>query len=116
MSNEAGLTDRERAILARLAEKAAADDPVLASRLRGGGRLDRLRLPEVPAFVQHWACGVLCAVVGMAVVVVGISTSVVLGVVGLLFTILGVVLAITAWNRELKLRRDAAAGSSDHLD
>jgi hypothetical protein len=107
MSNEAGLTDRERAILAGLAEKAAADDPMLADRLRGGGRLDRLRLPEVPAFVHHWACGVVCAVVGLAVVILGLSTSIVLGIVGLLFTSFGVVLAVTALGREMVARRES---------
>jgi hypothetical protein len=115
MSNEAGLTDRERAILAGLAEKAAADDPVLASRLRGGGPLDRLRLPEVPAFVHHWGCGVLCAVIGLIVVVLGVSTSIVLGVVGLLFTVFGVILAITAWGRELKVRRQEQSDTSTPL-
>jgi hypothetical protein len=112
MSNEAGLTDRERAILAGLAEKAAADDPVLASRLRGGGPLDRLRLPEVPAFVHHWACGVVCSIIGLVVVLVGLSMSFVLGVFGLLFMIFGVILAITAWGRELKIRREGQAEAS----
>ncbi len=106
MSNEAGLTDKERAILAGLAEKAAADDPVLASTLRGGGRLDRLKLPEVPSFVHHWAAGVVCAVVGLVVVILAISTSIILGVVGLLFTIVGVLLAVSSWSRRLDDRTD----------
>jgi hypothetical protein len=113
MSNEAGLTDRERAILAGLAEKAAADDPLLANRLRGGGRLDRLRLPEVPAFVHHWACGALCAVIGLAVVLLGLSTSIILGVVGLLFTIFGAVLGATALSREMAARRQDAGEAND---
>jgi hypothetical protein len=101
MSNEVGLTDKERAILAGLAEKVATDDPGLANTLRGGrlDRLDRLKLPEMPAFVQHSAFGVVCAIVGLVVVLVAISTSIVLGVVGLLFTALGVVLALSAWRR-----------------
>jgi hypothetical protein len=110
MSNELGLTDKERAILAGLAEKVANEDPGLASTLRGGrlDRLDRLRLPEMPAFVQHWACGVVCAIVGLVVVLVAISTSIVLGVVGLLFTALGVVLALSAWRQRAA---DTQAGS-----
>lgn len=106
MSKDAGLTDRERAILAGLAEKAAADDPLLASRLRGGSRLDRLRLPEVPAWVHHWVCGVVCAVVGLAATVLGVATTLVLGVVGLLFTVLGVYLAVTAVSRDLQERAE----------
>jgi hypothetical protein len=113
MSNEAGLTDKERAILAGLAEKAAADDPMLASRLRGGGRLDRLRLPEVPAFVHHWAAGVVCAVVGLAVVMLGLSISIVLSVFGLLFTVFGVVLAVTALEREMAVRRQSRTEVGD---
>lgn len=104
MSKDSGLNERERAILAGLAEKAAAEDPMLASRLRGGGRLDRLRLPEVPAFVHHWACGAICAVVGLAVTVLGVATSVVLGVVGLLFTLVGAYLAVTAIARGIHER------------
>jgi Protein of unknown function (DUF3040) len=116
MSNEAGLTDKERAILAGLAEKAAADDPMLASRLRGGGRLDRLRLPDVPDFVHHWACGVVCAVVGLMVAVAGLSTSIVLGIFGVLFTMFGVVLAVTAFAREASARREARTDPPDHLN
>jgi Protein of unknown function (DUF3040) len=92
--HEASLTEKERAILASLAAQAEADDPSLAAALRGGTRRPRRR-PKltfrvgIPGAVSHWAWGLLLAVAGLVVMVVSLSVSVGLGVVGAVLTVLG---------------------------
>jgi hypothetical protein len=83
--DDASLTDRERAALASLEAVAAADDPQLARRLRGASRLHLVaHLPRIPAWLRSPWWAVPLFVVGLALVVVGLSTTVVLSVIGTL--------------------------------
>ena len=81
--DDASLTARERAALASLAAVAAAEDPQLARRLRGASRRRAVpQLLRIPGWMRsRWLAGPL-VVVGLALVVVGLSVTVVLGVAG----------------------------------
>jgi hypothetical protein len=62
---------------------AAAEDPQLASRLRGSRRLRLFtRLPAIPTWLRSPWWGVPALVVGLALVVLSLSVSVVLGIFG----------------------------------
>jgi hypothetical protein len=82
--DDASLTDKERAALASLEAVAAAEDPQLARRLRGANRLRLIapHVPRIPTWLQSpwWAIPLLVA--GLALVVVGLSTTVALSVIG----------------------------------
>jgi Protein of unknown function (DUF3040) len=88
---DASLSPQERAALADLEAAAAADDPQLAARLKGGGHLKAWSVPpRVAAFVVgRWKAaltlgwwGAPIAVVGFALMVLSLSTGLYLGVVG----------------------------------
>jgi hypothetical protein len=81
--DEPSLTERERAALAGLESLAAAEDPQLAKRLAGASRLRLIaHVPRITAWLhtRWWAVPLL--VVGVAFVVVGLGTTVVLSIVG----------------------------------
>jgi hypothetical protein len=88
--DDASLTARERAALASLEASAAAEDPQLASRLRGSSRFRMIaHLPRVPAWVgSPWCAGSL-VLVGLALVIISLSTTSVLGVAGLVMAAYG---------------------------
>ena len=82
--DDASLTAKERAALASLEAVAAAEDPQLASRLRGSRRLHVFaRMPAIPTWLRSTWWGVPALVVGLVLVVLSLSVSVVLGIVGL---------------------------------
>jgi hypothetical protein len=109
--HEAGLTEKERAILAGLAAAAEADDPTLAAALRGRSR--RIGVPQpvrhalrVPDAVGHWAWGLVLALAGLVVMIVSVATVVGFGVVGALMAFAGTyrvasTLPVAARTREL---------------
>jgi hypothetical protein len=81
--DDASLTAKERAALASLEAMAAAEDPQLASRLRGSRGLRLFtRLPAIPTWLRSAWWGVPALVVGLILVILSLSLSVVLGCVG----------------------------------
>jgi hypothetical protein len=89
------LSEQEQAILASLAAKAQADDPRLAATLSGRERLRRvtgghLVLPELPPWAADWRAGLLAAMVGLALMLVSLSSGLLVGVPGVLIGVLGV--------------------------
>jgi hypothetical protein len=81
--DDASLTAKERAALASLEATAAAEDPQLASRLRGSSRLRLLtRLPAVPSWVRSSWWGIPALVLGLVLVVLSLSVGLPLGLVG----------------------------------
>ncbi len=109
MSNETGLTDKERKILASLAQKASADDPVLAAALRGSG-VRRWELPTLPPILRHWASGLVATVLGLCLAVLSLSNSLVIGYVGLLVMFAGAGVVVADQARIRGARRQIAAG------
>lgn len=81
--DDASLTARERAALASLEATAAAEDPQLASRLRGSGPLRFLtHLPAIPDSLRSSWWGAPAALVGLALMVLSMSIGLLVGVVG----------------------------------
>jgi hypothetical protein len=99
--HEASLTDKERAILAGLAAQAEADDPSLAATLRGRARRaagvsGKFRRVQVPAAVSHWGWGVALASLGLVAMLVALTVSLVIGVVGAVLVFAGVYRVVVA--------------------
>jgi Protein of unknown function (DUF3040) len=93
--DDASLTAKERAALASLEAVAAAEDPQLASRLRGSRGLRLFtRMPAMPAWVRSTWWGIPALVVGLALVILSISVSLVLGVAGAVLAVAGLWLVI----------------------
>lgn len=90
------LSDRERKKLEELEADLAADDPQLAQKLSSGS----LR----SAFSAHTYLGALVSLIGMAVLITGIGTQlVVVGVGG--FLLMGAGTYLVMASRPLRLRR-----------
>ncbi len=95
--DDATLTARERAALANLAAMAAAEDPQLARRLRGSSRLSWLpELPPIPAWTRHSWWGGPVALVGLLLMLLGVSTGLWLGIAGAVLTTAGLRMMIGA--------------------
>ena len=119
--DEASLTDRERAALASLEAVAAAEDPQLARRLRGAKRLRLIaQPPAIPSWLRSrwWAVPLL--LFGLALVAIGLSTTVALSIVGSVMTagglgiltaLVGAVMALA----QLHLKRMLAFVTMSHL-
>jgi len=81
--DDPSLTAKERAALASLEATAAAEDPQLASRLRGSRRLRLFtRMPAIPTWLRSMWWGVPVLAVGLALVILSLSVNLVLGFVG----------------------------------
>jgi hypothetical protein len=95
--DDASLTARERAALASLEALAAAEDPQLAHRLRGSGRIHlSWRVPRVPdRFRTAWWGGPV-VLVGLALMVLSLGTTLVLGVAGAGLATFGLWLVVVA--------------------
>jgi hypothetical protein len=105
--DEASLSDQERAALAHLEARAAADDPQLAGRLRGPGSRRQLpEFPPVPVWTGSgwWALPV--ALVGLLIMVFSLSTLAVVGVIGALVMAAGLWMGACAVDRDLAAHRD----------
>ena len=109
---DARLSAAERAALADLEAAAAADDPRLASRLRGSSVVRaRSVLPRLlPRLTAAWTrvlsarwWGVPVTLAGLALIVLGISAGTALSVVGVITSVVG--LRILAEMVDLRLRR-----------
>lgn len=87
--SEPSLSDREMAILAGLAARAEAADPRLAHVLRGHRRWLAMRLPALPAAARHWSFGLVAALIGLAVMVATLATSLPAAVAGALLLFAG---------------------------
>ena len=80
------------------------DDPALAARLAAGLHF-RLRMPSWgPGLVSSLWFGPLLVVVGLLVVTVSLSVSVVLGIVGAAVTAAGLASACSAWVPRIRQR------------
>jgi hypothetical protein len=110
---DASLSPQERAALADLEAAAAADDPQLAARLRGGRRLHAWTLPHrVMTFVVgRWKAlltlgwwGAPIAAVGLTLMILSLSAGLLLGVIGVVLGLFGLSLvthaAHGAWRRQ----------------
>jgi hypothetical protein len=103
--DDATLTARERAALASLAAMAAAEDPQLASRLRGSARIHLvLRLPRIPDRVRSEWWGTPMLVIGLALMVLSLSSTMVLGVAGAVMAACGAWLVAEALGRRWSRR------------
>jgi hypothetical protein len=88
--DEASLNARERAALASLEAQAAAEDPVLARRLRGTNPFRFVtKVPQIPAWLWQTWWGGPVAVLGLVLVVLSPSTGLVVGLVGALMLTAG---------------------------
>ena len=68
--DDASLTAKERAALASLEAMAAAEDPQLASRLRGSRRLRLFTgMPAIPSWLRSTWWGVPALVVGLVLII-----------------------------------------------
>ena len=98
--DDASLTAQERAALAHLEAAAAADDPQLAAWLRGPGGLHLLsRLPTPPAWMRNRWWGGPIALVGLVLVVLGVSAGFAVGLVGMVLAAAGLWLLAEAARR-----------------
>ena len=98
--DDASLTAKERAALASLEAMAAAEDPLLASRLRGSRGLRLFtRLPSVPAWLRSTWWGDPALVVGLALMILSLSVSVALGIAGAVLAAAGLWLVVGMVNR-----------------
>jgi hypothetical protein len=98
--DDASLTAKERAALASLEATAAAEDPQLASRLRGSRGLRLFtHLPAVPAWLRSTWWGVPALVVGLALMILSLSVSVELGIAGAVLAAAGLWLVVGMVNR-----------------
>lgn len=83
--DEASLNARERAALANLEAQAAAEDPMLARRLRGASPFRLVtRIPRIPAWVWQSWWGAPLALLGLVLIALSPSTGLVVGLVGAL--------------------------------
>jgi hypothetical protein len=115
MTPDARLSAAERAALADLEAAALADDPIFASRLKGSTASEARRaFAVVDTFLRRLSVRVLClrwwglllVVVGLGAVVVGLSVSAWISLLGVL--VAGVGLRILA---EIVIDRDIRRGS-----
>ncbi len=113
--DEATLSAAERAALAGLESKAEADDPRLAAQLRGG--LRRRPAPRVPAGLvrasQTWA-GPMTAVVGLAMMVLGLSSLLVVSLLGVALLVAGLAMTATLVRRRLGASVQVLPGQQSH--
>ena len=113
--DDARLTAQERAALSSLEALAAADDPQFAARLRGPGRwsgaLRRAGMRALsawalmPAWLSSRWVAVPAVVVGLALVVAGLSLGWAVGVLGALLTTGGLVSVVREAGRRLRSGR-----------
>jgi hypothetical protein len=98
--DDASLSAKERAALASLEAMAASEDPQLANRLRGSRRFRLFtRMPAIPVWLRSAWWGIPALVVGLALVILSLSISVVLGVVGAVLAAAGLVLVVKMVDR-----------------
>lgn len=87
------LSEREQELLAQL-EKQLNDDPAFASTMTGP---QPLVAPAVTSSPRNLVIGALVAVVGLGVIIAGVSTKIILlGVLGFVLAAAGVYCATTA--------------------
>jgi hypothetical protein len=127
--DEGMLTAQERAALASLEERAAADDPRLADHLRGLRSKERLlALPKpdlgwlTTTAGQVWRSlrpavwGPILTIAGLALVVLGLSVSLALSVVGIVIAAVGLGLLVQLITARIERLREEQtrlrAGSS----
>jgi hypothetical protein len=102
-------------MLAALEATASAEDPQLASRLKGSSRLRAVtrlrvvaRLPRVPAWARSGWWAVPIVLVGLALVLLSLSTVAAVGIVGLLITAGGLWIGAGALHRHWSRRQPPA--------
>lgn len=101
--DDASLTAQERAALAYLEARAVADDPQLSHRLRGRFRPQiEVRIPPVPIWAGSGWWSIPLIVVGMALAVLGVSTGLVVSVVGAIVTAGGLWMVAGIVDRRLR--------------
>jgi Protein of unknown function (DUF3040) len=122
-SRDSRLSAEERAALAHLEAAASADDPHLASRLRGSGvnrislltsgiRRDLVSLGRRLVALGWW--GSLLALVGLALIILAVSVGAWLALAGALILIVGLVSVVGAAERKLvKARSKQTKGAQE---
>jgi hypothetical protein len=117
---DASLSPQERAALADLEAAAAADDPQLAARLKGGGHLRAWSVPARAAayVVGRWKAaltlgwwGAPIAAVGFALMVLSLSIGLYVGVIGTVLCFFGLRLVVHAAHSLWVRRRGDAGGA-----
>jgi hypothetical protein len=109
-TRDSRLTAEERAALAHLEAAATADDPHLATRLRGSGsaRLNALgskahrdlsALANRAFHLGWW--GIAVAVLGLAMMILAVSSGLWLGIVGTILAVIGLMSVAHAVERRL---------------
>lgn len=120
--DEAMLSAQERAALAQLEARAAADDPRLAEHLRRSQRSNSHHVEHMGRLGTWWAAqwarlrpalwGPILTIVGLILVVLGLATVLVLSVVGVLSAAAGLALLVTmAAARVEVVRTEQAKGT-----
>jgi hypothetical protein len=109
-ARDSRLSAEERAALAHLEAAATADDPHLATRLRGSGsarlsllgsRVHRGLSAAAARVLGLGLWGLVVAAVGLAMIVLAVSTSLWLGVAGALVTVAGLIAVGQAIERRM---------------
>lgn len=117
---DARLSAAERAALADIEAAAAAEDPYLAARLKGGVPVRALSViaSGLPTLRKTWAAlvgagwwGVAMAVAGLALMLVGVAVSLGLAVLGALVCLVGLRAIAEMLDRRLRRSGDAAPPS-----
>lgn len=117
---DSGLSPQERAAFADLEAAVRADDPQMAARMRsatGGHSHARTFPPRLVAYLvgrwrialRHSWWGAPALVVGLALTVLSMSTSILAGVVGLLIAAVGTRLIVEQVRVRWDLRRSRSS-------
>lgn len=98
--DDSRLTAQERAVLANLEATATADDPQLAARLRGPGRWKLIAsVPSFPGWIRSVWLAVPAILVGLVLTAASLSTSLVVGVIGVVIAAAGLWSLVSAAER-----------------
>src|SRR3984957_3135722 len=113
LRDDATLSPQERAALAGLEARAAADDPALAASLRGTDRF-KLTVPSwLPPLVGQLWVGPVLLVAGILLTLLSLSVSLVLGIFGALVMAAGIASLGHAASRRLAARGAAPDDDDD---
>lgn len=112
--DDAKLSAAERAALAGLESKAAADDPRLAAQLRGGGRgWPDWHVPEPVRRALRAAAGPLAVLAGLAAMVLALSASTPVALAGAVVFVGGMLLSAGPARAALEVLRGRRGGDAE---
>ncbi len=101
------LSEKEQALLAQMEAALTAEDPKLASTLRG----------KTPNAVhrRRAALAAIGFVAGVAILIIGMSLSWVMSVIGFVLMLVSTVRALTWWSRASASRKPRTGDAQDFL-